>query len=270
MDVSPQDVNQVVRVLAGLAAQSNLETRARKLQLVQGLCEIMGADIYMWTQIQIDPNGRPAAYSSIDGGWISQQQRADFIGFVASSIASVAEANMFARLGNDKFFIAPLVELAPPSDPAFDGCRALGVEPGLLGCYRVSPTLFSGMGFHRHHPPAPSAAPPPPMGPREVAIATLLLSHVDALHTDGTDSPVTDRMSDLTERQRTVLLLLLGGESRKQIARQLKLSEYTVADYIQALYRIFNVSSRAELMYLFLSGKTTAALATPKTDQAED
>lgn len=264
VDVAPQDLKRVIQVLAGLAAHSTLEPRARKLRLVEGLCEIIQADIYMWTQIVLDSNSRPSAMSVIDGGWKSPQQRTEFFEFIMSSLAAATEVKLFQRLGTAKFFIGPLTDLVSPNDLAFKGCRDLGIDPGLLGCYRVSKNLMCGVGIHRHYPPtASSSSPtPPPMSNREAQIAHLLLADVDALHTDGTDSPVTNRLTDLTERQRTVLLLLLGGESRKQIARQLKLSEYTVADYIQALYRIFNVFSRAELMSLFLSGKTNATLST--------
>jgi DNA-binding CsgD family transcriptional regulator len=283
--VDTTEFERVLRLLGGLASNATLETRARKFQLMQGLCDIIGADLFMWTQIRIDQDGRPAAYSVIDGGWKSPQQRTEFIEFVVSSAAVQAEQTMFARLGSGTCFVAPLRELVPSSDPGLAGCRTLGIEPGLLGCYRVSSHLYSGVGFHRHCLPStlvdpiPASVPGgfvagakdltaddrPPMGAREAEIVALVMSSVEGLHREGADSPVTDRMNNLTDRQKTVLLLLLGGESRKQIARQLGLSEYTVADYIQALYRIFDVSSRAELMSLFMSGKTNAAIAPEKT-----
>lgn len=52
-------------------------------------------------------------------------------------------------------------------------------------------------------------------------------------------------------RQRQVLACLLHGDSAKQVARRLGLSVHTVNEYVKALYRRFNVQSRAELMARF-------------------
>lgn len=52
----------------------------------------------------------------------------------------------------------------------------------------------------------------------------------------------------LSRRQREVLELLLVGKNCKQIAAELRLSVYTVNDYIKAIYRRYEVSCRAELL----------------------
>lgn len=54
--------------------------------------------------------------------------------------------------------------------------------------------------------------------------------------------------SDLPRRQREVLANLLLGLNAKEIASHMGLSPYTVNDYIKALYRRYQVSSRGELM----------------------
>jgi DNA-binding NarL/FixJ family response regulator len=41
---------------------------------------------------------------------------------------------------------------------------------------------------------------------------------------------------------------VLRGESEKEIARHLRLSQHTVHEYVGELYRRFGVCSRAELM----------------------
>jgi DNA-binding CsgD family transcriptional regulator len=47
---------------------------------------------------------------------------------------------------------------------------------------------------------------------------------------------------------------MLKGDSRKQIAAALGLSEHTVGDYLKQLYRHFGVSSRGELQAHFIAG----------------
>jgi DNA-binding CsgD family transcriptional regulator len=53
---------------------------------------------------------------------------------------------------------------------------------------------------------------------------------------------------ELSPRQQQTLLYLLDGNSEKQVARRMKLSQHTVHVYVKALYRRFGVSSRAELL----------------------
>jgi two-component system nitrate/nitrite response regulator NarL len=47
---------------------------------------------------------------------------------------------------------------------------------------------------------------------------------------------------------RQTLALLLAGDSEKQIAHRLGLSQHTVHVYVKALYRRYDVSSRGELL----------------------
>lgn len=60
------------------------------------------------------------------------------------------------------------------------------------------------------------------------------------------------QMASLTSRQRTVMLLLLDGLPRKQIAEQLAITEHTVDDHLKSIYTLLGVRSVAELAALFL------------------
>jgi DNA-binding NarL/FixJ family response regulator len=53
---------------------------------------------------------------------------------------------------------------------------------------------------------------------------------------------------DLPPRLTQTLELLLIGASEKQVAHQLKLSPHTVHGYVKALYRLYGVSTRGELL----------------------
>jgi DNA-binding CsgD family transcriptional regulator len=71
--------------------------------------------------------------------------------------------------------------------------------------------------------------------------------------TAGGDSPdpvesIPEPVSELSPRLEQTLRHLLGGDSEKQVARKLALSQHTVHVYVKALYRRFEVSSRAELL----------------------
>jgi DNA-binding CsgD family transcriptional regulator len=54
--------------------------------------------------------------------------------------------------------------------------------------------------------------------------------------------------ADLPPRVRQVLACMLEGDGDKQIARRLRLSGYTVNQYVKLIYRHFGVGSRATLL----------------------
>jgi len=60
-------------------------------------------------------------------------------------------------------------------------------------------------------------------------------------------------MPRLSPRLKQTLNLLLTGDSEKQIARRLSLSQHTVHVYVKALHRGFGVSSRGELLARFIA-----------------
>lgn len=54
--------------------------------------------------------------------------------------------------------------------------------------------------------------------------------------------------SELAPRVRAVLACLLEGDSDKQVAARLKLSVFTVNQYVKVIFNHFGVSSRPELL----------------------
>src|SRR5688500_5956447 len=57
-----------------------------------------------------------------------------------------------------------------------------------------------------------------------------------------------DPQSDLSPRMRQTLQSLLAGDSEKQAATKLGVSQNTVHVYVKQLYRRFDVNSRGELL----------------------
>jgi DNA-binding CsgD family transcriptional regulator len=97
-----------------------------------------------------------------------------------------------------------------------DLCRFIGVKVGSLPP--------ESLGF----PPDPAQTPAP------------------GTQTPG--EPTSPTHSELSPRMEQTLRHLLGGDSEKQVARKLDLSQHTVHVYVKALYRRYGVSSRAELL----------------------
>jgi len=132
--------------------------------------------------------------------------------------------------------------------------QPVGVDDFMAANYHVRDTVISCIGYYR----TPAAGR---FTRREAALLHLVTGQVKWLHATPTDLPATSTVPALSPRLREVLLHLLAGDSRKQIARKLRLSEHTVSDYIKALHRNFGVSSRGELMAQFLA--TAAPVAAP-------
>jgi DNA-binding CsgD family transcriptional regulator len=70
----------------------------------------------------------------------------------------------------------------------------------------------------------------------------------------------TDPISSLSPRLRQVLVSLLEGDSEKQAAARLGLTRDSAHQYVKAVYRRFNVNTRAELMALFVRFPSRALL----------
>jgi DNA-binding CsgD family transcriptional regulator len=60
----------------------------------------------------------------------------------------------------------------------------------------------------------------------------------------------------LSPRMRQTLEALMAGDSEKQIAIKLKVSQHTVHVYVKKLYKRFGANSRGELLARFVRGRT--------------
>ena len=78
-------------------------------------------------------------------------------------------------------------------------------------------------------------------------------SEIETVKCSIADAPNHGANGDLSGAQRRVLAFLLEGLAEKNVASRLKISRTTVHNHIQAIYRIFNVHSRAELLIRMLA-----------------
>ncbi len=67
----------------------------------------------------------------------------------------------------------------------------------------------------------------------------------------------------LSPRERQVLVNLLCGDSKTQIADSPGISQHTVEDYIKQIYKQFAVNTRAELHALFHLGRANRTKDAP-------
>ncbi|MFT3820065.1 MAG: helix-turn-helix transcriptional regulator [Rubrivivax sp.] len=253
------DVEQVVRLLgevAGMAAP----IVARRRRLMQGLAELVGADVWAWVHLRVPASGMAVAFRAMDGGWIDDEQSR------AIAAANRPEGNevpmAWARLACREGRIvtaamsAPAaVDRHPVSIEAMarhgELARTIGIGDQIFSHHPLSGDTASLIGLHRRLGHAN-------FSDRELQLVHLVAGRIDWLHRDGADVPANaDPLLSLTPRERQLLLLETGGASRKQIAAMASLSAHTVSDHFKNIYRKLGVRSQSELMALFISGPPT-------------
>lgn len=104
---------------------------------------------------------------------------------------------------------------------------------------------FSNLFFSRNHGR-------PAFTRKEADLVEVVCTSVSWLHANISEKAPPEKFARLTERQRTVLLMLLDGLPRKTIARRLGISEDTVGEHLTAIFACFEVSSALELAAIFL------------------
>jgi len=78
-----------------------------------------------------------------------------------------------------------------------------------------------------------------------------------------------DGMRLLTEREKEVVRLLAEGLQNREIAKELKLSEHTIKNYLFHIFDKLGVSSRVELMLYAVSNAKSVQTESVQSDQHE-
>ena len=99
--LSLTDVEQVVH-LVSCAGDPTVEMPVpeRKRILLEGVAELISADIWFWSTTVFDPNnpGNVMGVSSIDGGWVDDHQRASFYAVLTDPNLRPHQAILTGRL----------------------------------------------------------------------------------------------------------------------------------------------------------------------------
>ncbi len=101
----------------------------------------------------------------------------------------------------------------------------------------------------------------PPFNDKDVTLVSLMLRAVAPIvDRDLMQKSVPDQHEEMSPREREILLMLLAGDSEKQIAANISRSVHTVHTFVRQIYRHYNVSSRGELMAQFVDKAVVESL----------
>ena len=258
IEMLQNDIQAVIRLLSDVADPTvDHDLPARKRLLADGLAELIGADIWMWsaTAVNHETPGDFMTTCLIDSGWESEAERARVYEAMSSKdLSGDAQLPIYnaLRAGAPSTWLRE--ELFKPGDWQRQVIiwNNLGLHGLILSFHPVSHNASSNVGFHRR-------AGKPDFTIRDKYIVHLALQHLKWMHSHGIHPRAHEQVIRLRPRERQVLMYTLNGDSRKAIAGKMGISEYTVADYLKQLHKHFAVSSRAELQAYFFLGLQTVS-----------
>lgn len=251
-NLADADVGAIVRLLARLPLIEGGHI-ACKRALMDGLCALVEADGWLWTLTQMDAQrGAPVSLGILHGG-LTEQQVAGWIEMNHSLTRRPPEhPRLVAEVKRGVHFTRSRDQLVDDetwyNHPTIQQYRLeRGIDHSMHSIFPLVEGQFSGVGLYRH-------VGRPAFTPRQRKIAHIVLAEVDWLHCAELPSADSQHVVKLTSRQRNVLVLLLEGRSRAEIASSFNISTHTVHDHTKAIYRQFGVSSQLQLIQRFKQG----------------
>lgn len=249
------DVEAMIRLLAEAADPTvEMPLKERKLAILEGLGQLIDADAWSWItgRVELPLANDTMATSLVDGGWKDEHQRAEFLRIsLHPELSRVVYRPFYSALAEQRCVTKSRHEVI--SEEAWQASevakpwRVNGFDHFMLSVYPLVPHGYSAIGLHRHVGKAGYSE-------RDRTIVHILMQQVDWLHHAGTDVPAAKEYVSLSPRERQIMIYVLAGGARQEIAAKIGLSEHTVADYMKQIYHKFNVNSRAELLAQFISG----------------
>jgi DNA-binding CsgD family transcriptional regulator len=249
--VDEHDVRGMVRLLGEVAANPGNHS-AKKRQLMEGLCQLVSADYWVWSVNSSRGQGEQPDYlHALNGGFEPDQfgrlakviDHPEMKAFTAPFVAELAEKR--AHLTRRLHQIYP--EEAWPTEAVVNLWKEAGIGAIMLSFRPLDEKQLSAIALYRR-------LGQPLFDAREARIAHIVLTEVPRLHAEGWPQDRNVTIPGLAPRPCTVLNLLLQGLSRKEIATSIGVTEGTVNDYVKVVYKRFRVQSQSQLMNRLLRG----------------
>ena len=247
-----REVRAVFR-LVGECRELGADVAAWRRHLAAGLCRLTGAQVGVVGEVEYSRRAYNHPLHVEDVGWSCPADRRHALDdFFASGLyGRDLTAERFFCHRPDTFRTVRREQIIPDAEwdrsvELNDFVRRAGLDLGILsrqvfGGGERTNTLILYPSFGK--------APLPERARRLVHLTQQELGPLLGTAMAAAGDP---GWSDLPPRWRQTLGCLLGGDSEKQAALRLGISQLTVHQYVKGLYRHFGVSSRAELLAFFL------------------
>lgn len=245
------DVRSMIRLVGQVVSSRNDHAGMKRL-LMEGLCDLVNADAWVWCLGCEMEAGKMPVYLSMAHGGFDEERYAGMLRAAAHPDLAWISETMIRDMREKNTQVTRLREqLAARDELAVAGIathmKEADIGPFVIVMRPIDDRSVSTLGLYRR-------AAAPAFTERECRIAHIVLSEVPWLHEQGWPEDRGATVPNLSPRRQLVLNLLLEGRNRKDIADALSLSENTVATYQKAIYGHFGVNSHAALMHRFRQG----------------
>ena len=248
--VSEADARAMVRLVgetAAVAATSSYQ-KCRDF-LLTGLCEMIDADAWAWALSRLDPESHQIYYLTNQVGGMETGQWTAVAAAVEHPSMKDASKAFGEALAEAKQAVTMSREEIDPNGFARQGelkevWDRTGFDGMLMSGHPLDEESSSHIVIYRKMGSGSFSA-------RQTQMAHIVLTEVSWLHAQGWPEDRGASIPKLSPRQRSVLIMLTGGHTRKEMASALEISENTVSGYVKGVYRHFNVHSQTELMRKF-------------------
>ncbi len=253
--IDPADIAAMLKwLMIASDDQKKLPLAARQRKLLEGMSELVEAAAWVWLAGiaggELQPE--PVVVTILDGGWASEEERLEFFRAIGHSAQELVNGifGETSRWPKEPLTCSSEECLAVPRWRPNAKCSTwvdAGFEHVLVSVCTLDARSYSGAVFYRR-------LREPPFGERERSIVHAMFQQVDWMHRSVIKAAALVSTTDISSREREVLMRLLAGESRQTIATTLHLSLHTVADHLKQIYRKLGVKTRAGLMAKFIQG----------------
>lgn len=249
--ISKCDAHAIVRLVGKVAGLREALPEKRR-QLMEGLCELIGAHYWTWALgVNLSPESPPAWGLQIHGGF-NEDQLMKFARAQEHPDLAELTAPFVALLKQKGTHLTRLRQQTDPEDRfrssgAYPLWKEVDVAPGIMSVRPIDAATVSAVSIHRR-------MDAPLFTERDSRIAHIVLSETGWLHPKALAEKDTTVVPALSARRKTVFMLLVQGYPRNRIAANLGISRHTADEHVKAIYRHFGVHSQSELIRRFTNG----------------
>jgi DNA-binding CsgD family transcriptional regulator len=249
--ITEDDFRAVVRILGDIATMSGTPDEKRH-HLMSELCQVIGADCWIWGVSPFMMPGQQPVYLFQNHGGLDEQRLSLLLRAIEHPDSGAMTAPIARAMIETGSHVTRLRQQIIPDErflnsPALPYWAAADVGPIILSLRPVPEFGTTIIAFYR-------ASSAPLFSPREARIAHIVLTEVRWLHEEGMPHAAAKPITALPPRCRLILLQLLAGRSRNEIAADLSISIHTVNDYLKQIFRHFGVQSQTQLIARLRNG----------------
>ena len=249
--LSSEDARAIVRLLGEVCVLTD-DHAAKKRHLMEGLCELVGADYWAWVlAAELEP-GKFPVYVGFLSSRFTEAELAEFLQIQAHpdmirwTVPLATELRTtgrhVTRNVQDQFSYDDFL-----ASEAGQWWTRAGIQPRCIAFHPLKDGSATGIGVYRKSGRAL-------FSDREARIMHILLTEVPWLHEMGWPDDRCAKIPTLSRRCWLVHEMLLQGYSRTRIAKHLGLSLHTVNGYVKSIYSDLGIHSQAALIARFQKG----------------